>query len=82
MTKPYRQAKSRKRKAKIVEPPRPLFTRQEYRTIIDALSTVKMIGEKSESFVERRGASSIIPNSNYHVALIDKIAANTEGLES
>ena len=57
---------------------RPIFTKQEYNTIIDCLSAVKMIGETSSSFVERRGARAIIPNSDYHVGIIDKLTSNSD----
>lgn len=67
----------RKRKTPKLAPPRPMFTRQEYRTLIDCMSAVKMIGENSQSFPERRGVRAMIPSSDYHVGLIDKIAANT-----
>lgn len=57
---------------------RPLFTRQEYGTIVDCLSMVKMIGENSHSLAEKRGCRAMIPHSAYHVGIIDKLYANTE----
>jgi hypothetical protein len=71
-----RKRKATKRKT-LPKASRPFFTRQEYATIIDCLSTVKMISENSPSLPERRGARAMIPHSDYHVRIIDKLCANT-----
>lgn len=57
---------------------RPLLTKQEYRTLVDCMSVVKMIGENSLSLVERIGARTILTSSDYQIGIIDKLTANSE----
>jgi hypothetical protein len=69
---------ARRKKTPMPPPPRPKFTRQEYRTIVDALSVVKLTGEKSESFLERLGVRTLLPSTDYHIGIIDKLTANSD----